>query len=57
MLRSPHVNKTARDQFETRVYKYIIILEINNYNKKIISNFINNLNLNGISITIEFQFN
>ena len=35
VLRSPHVNKTARDQFELKQYKYLIKLKLNitNQNK------------------------
>ena len=34
LLKSPHVNKKAREQFETNVFKIIIILEINTKTEK-----------------------
>lgn len=58
VLRSPHVNKTARDQFEIRVYKRLVRYQIEGTQEGI-KNFMNSLkiNSNGISLKIRLVRN
>jgi ribosomal protein S10 len=58
VLRSPHVNKTARDQFEIRMYKRLVRYKIEGTQDGI-KNFINSLkvNSNGISLKIRLVRN
>jgi ribosomal protein S10 len=58
LLRSPHVNKKAREQFEIRTYKRLITLKFNN--KNLILPLINQINFKlpqGLSMRIIIQLN
>lgn len=56
VLRSPHVNKTARDQFEIRFYKSLVRFQLYG-SKKNIKFFIDFLksNIEGISLKIRLS--
>lgn len=55
VLKSPHVNKTARDQFEMRVYNRLIILDGFLTEKKV-KNIIQDLRLNNTGVKIKLQW-
>lgn len=59
VLRSPHVNKTARDQFEIRIYKRLIRFKLQgtkNSIKKFLDLFQTNSNGVSLKITIYSYF-
>lgn len=56
VLKSPHVNKTARNQFQLTVHKRLIVLKINTYeleNLKLYLDFLKSLS-SGIQIKIKY---
>lgn len=54
VLRSPHVNKTARDQFEMRFYKRFVRFELKS-SEKLIQHFINILKKNAVGIELKIK--
>lgn len=54
VLRSPHVNKTARDQFEIRFYKKFIRFELEG-NQEAIRFFINLLKINSQGVEMKIS--
>jgi len=49
VLRSPHINKKSKEQFESKMYSHFFIF--NNYNKKNLLNFIKFLKYFSLSKT------
>lgn len=55
VLRSPHVDKKARDQFERITYNRLLNLEINDETK--FSKIINQIHKNTIGVQVELKIN
>lgn len=58
LLRSPHVNKKAREQFEIRTYKRLILVKVKN--KNTIISLLNQINFKlpqGLSMKIIYSTN
>lgn len=56
VLRSPHVNKKAREQFNLKMYKMLIKISFNKINH-FFKSFLYVLTLNAIGVSIKFEYN
>nr|WP_318023994.1 30S ribosomal protein S10 [Mesomycoplasma hyorhinis] len=56
ILRSVHVNKKSREQFESRTHQRLIIVKTNSSNSKVLVDKIKRLQLNsGVKVSLELS--